>query len=175
MKKVILMLMLVLGCTLSANAQFAVKAGVGVSNIDDNLGSDAILSWKIGAGYEFRINSLIGIEPSVLITSKGCDYQSGYSIKFRPLYMQIPVMCNFHVVDNLVLGAGVYVAPVLSKDKFDTMNSLESGLRAGIRYGFKGGLELGLDMDYGISKVFDDALNDDAHQASAAVVLGYRF
>jgi hypothetical protein len=67
------------------------------------------------------------------------------------------------------------VAPVLSKDKFDTMNSLESGLRAGIRYGFKGGLELGLDMDYGVSKVFDDALNDDAHQASAAVVLGYRF
>jgi hypothetical protein len=55
------------------------------------------------------------------------------------------------------------------------MNSLESGLRAGIRYGFKGGLELGLDMDYGVSKVFDDALNDDAHQASAAVVLGYRF
>ena len=52
---------------------------------------------------------------------------------------------------------------------------LESGLRAGARYSFGSGLELGVDMDYGVSKVFDDALNDDAHQASAAVVLGYRF
>ena len=173
MKKVLVMLMLVLGCTLSAHAQFAIKAGAGVSNIDDNAGSDAILSWKVGAGYEFRLNNLIGIETSALLTSKGCKYKSGYDIKFRPLYLEIPVMVNFHVVDNLVLGAGVYMAPVLSKDKFDSMNSVESGLRGGVRYGFNNGLEIGLDMDYGVSKVFDE--DEDSHQASAAIVLGYRF
>ena len=36
---------------------------------------------------------------------------------------------------------------------------LESGLRAGARYSFGSGLELGVDMDYGVSKVFDNALN----------------
>ena len=54
-----------------------------------------------------------------------------------------------------------------------TLNSVESGLRGGVRYGFNNGLEIGLDMDYGVSKVFDE--DEDSHQASAAIVLGYRF
>ena len=55
----------------------------------------------------------------------------------------------------------------------ENMNSVESGLRGGVRYGFNNGLEIGLDMDYGVSKVFDK--DEDSHQASAAIVLGYRF
>lgn len=67
--------------TLGAAAQensFNVKGGVGLSYLD--VGEVTYkLNWKVGAGYEFRLNDLIGIEPSLLINSKGCktDYDMG--------------------------------------------------------------------------------------------------
>ena len=121
MKKIFLMMAFV-AMTLGAAAQensFNVKGGVGLSYLD--VGEVTYkLNWKVGAGYEFRLNDLIGIEPSLLINSKGCktDYDMGqFSSQVKVdnktinlLYVEVPVMCNFHINDNWELGAGVYGA-----------------------------------------------------------------
>ena len=60
MKKVLLMLMFVLGCGISAHAQFAIKGGLGACNVTDVEG-DATFHWKIGAGYEIRVNELLAL------------------------------------------------------------------------------------------------------------------
>ena len=120
MKKIFLMMAFV-AMTLGAAAQensFNVKGGVGLSTLEDYSGATSKLNWKIGAGYEFRLNDLIGIEPSLMLNSKGykTDYDLGgmsslVDIKnetINLLYVEVPVMCNFHINDNWELGAGVY-------------------------------------------------------------------
>lgn len=168
MKKVLLMLMFVLGCGISADAQIAIKGGLGVSNVTGDVDGDANFHWKIGAGYEFRINELIGIEPNVFLTGKGTELAN--DVTWSPIFLEIPVMCNFHLGDHWALGAGAYVAPVLSDDDIDL--NTDYGLRVGARYGFDSGFELGVDTDFGINDAFD---RYDSKHLSLCLTCGYRF
>ena len=168
MKKVLLMLMFVLGCGISANAKFAIKGGLGACNVTDVEG-DATFHWKIGAGYEIRVNELIGIEPNVFLTGKGTEWTK--DLTWSPIYLEIPVMCNFHLGDHWALGAGPYVAPIISDDDIDTANT-DYGLRIGARYGFDSGFELGVDTDFGLNDV---TKHSDGKHLSLSFTCGYRF
>jgi hypothetical protein len=79
-------------------------------------------------------------------------------------------MCNFHLGDHWALGAGAYVAPVLSDDDIDL--NTDYGLRVGARYGFDSGFELGVDTDFGINDAFDHM---DSKHLSLCLTCGYRF
>ncbi len=172
MKKVLLMLMFVLGCGISADAQIAIKGGLGVTNLTGDADTDATFHWKIGAGYEFRINELIGIEPNAFLVGKGADYGNDYT--WSPIYLELPVMCNFHLGDNWTLGAGAYLAPLLSDDDAANVKNMDYGMRIGARYGFDSGFELGVDTSYGLNNVFDTKHYDCKH-LSLSLTCGYRF
>jgi len=169
MKKVLLMLMFVLGCGISANAQIAIKGGLGASNLTGDWDGDANFHWKIGAGYEFRINELIGIEPNVFLVGKGTEISK--DLTWSPIFLEIPVMCNFHLGDHWALGGGAYVAPVLSDDDVSNANT-DYGIRVGARYGFDSGFELGVDTNFGIN---DAVKHIDGGHLSLALTCGYRF
>ena len=147
--------------TLSAAAQksgFDVKAGFGLSSYmgDAADGADAKFNWKVGAGYEIRINKLIGIEPSLMLNSKGAEYSwldgnRKFTTTNNLLYLEMPAMCNFHLNRNWVLGAG---------------------LRIGGKYQFDSGFFLGLDASFGgvaLDKHYD------AQNITFGTVVGFAF
>ncbi|GEM_PF-1502852 len=215
MKKIFLMMAFV-AMTLGAAAQensFSVKGGVGLSSLEDYSAASYKLNWKIGAGYEFRLNDLIGIEPSLMLNSKGykTDYNLGAmsalidskDIKnetINLLYVEVPVMCNFHINDNWELGAGVYGAYLvddntkddvyysvgsavsaindyftgntkLDKDDFKP-HTFDFGAYAVAKYNFENGLFVGLDYSYGFGEL--SKYNKGKNMTFGALV-GFRF
>lgn len=199
--------------TLGAAAQensFSVKGGVGLSTLEDYSGATSKLNWKIGAGYEFRLNDLIGIEPSLMLNSKGykTDYDLGgmsslVDIKnetINLLYVEVPVMCNFHINDNWELGAGVYGAYLVDdnseKDAVNVIGGVASafssvfgddekidaddfkahkvdfGAYAVAKYNFENGLFVGLDYSYGFGEL--SKFNKGKNMTFGALV-GFRF
>lgn len=199
--------------TLGAAAQensFSVKGGVGLSTLEDYSGATSKLNWKIGAGYEFRLNDLIGIEPSLMLNSKGykTDYDLGamssmVDIKnetINLLYVEVPVMCNFHINDNWELGAGVYGAYLVDdnseKDAVNVIGGVASafssvfggdekidaddfkahkvdfGAYAVAKYNFENGLFVGLDYSYGFGEL--SKYNKGKNMTFGALV-GFRF
>ena len=203
MKKIFLMMAFV-AMTLGAAAQensFNVKGGVGLSYLD--VGEVTYkLNWKVGAGYEFRLNDLIGIEPSLLINSKGCktDYDMGqFSSQVKVdnktinlLYVEVPVMCNFHINDNWELGAGIYGAYLVDDDLKDLNsvsvsvagssvsvnldedskpNKVDFGAYAVAKYNFDNGLFVGLDYSYG----FNEVAKYSGKNNTFGALVGFRF
>ena len=165
--------MFVLGCGISANAQFAIKGGLGACNVTGDYDGDATFHWKIGAGYEIRINELIGIEPNAFLVGKGTEENK--DLTWNPIYLEIPVMCNFHLGDHWALGAGPYLAPLLSDDdSILNVNDMDYGVRIGARYGFDSGFELGVDTSFGLNDVYDYERYDSKH-LSLSFTCGYRF
>lgn len=211
MKKIFLMMAFV-AMTLGAAAQensFSVKGGVGLSSLEDYSAASYKLNWKIGAGYEFRLNDLIGIEPSLMLNSKGykTDYDfGGLSSKelknenINLLYVEVPVMCNFHINDNWELGAGVYGAYLVDdnsdKDAVNVLGGVASafssvfggdekidaddfkahkvdfGAYAVAKYNFENGLFVGLDYSYGFGEL--SKYNKGKNMTFGALV-GFRF
>lgn len=203
MKKIFLMMAFV-AMTLGSAAQensFNVKGGVGLSYLD--VGEVTYkLNWKVGAGYEFRLNDLIGIEPSLLINSKGCktDYDMGqFSSQVKVdnktinlLYVEVPVMCNFHINDNWELGAGIYGAYLVDDDLKDLNsvsvsvagssvsvnldddskpNKVDFGAYAVAKYNFDNGLFVGLDYSYG----FNEVAKYSGKNNTFGALVGFRF
>lgn len=197
--------------TLGAAAQensFNVKGGVGLSTLEDYSGATSKLNWKIGAGYEFRLNDLIGIEPSLMLNSKGykTDYDFGGSMvdikneTINLLYVEVPVMCNFHINDNWELGAGVYGAYLVDdnseKDAVNVLGGFASALSSALgsdekideddfkahkvdfgayavaKYNFENGLFVGLDYSYGFGEL--SKFNKGKNMTFGALV-GFRF
>lgn len=161
MKKIFAILMMVLAFSTTADAQgkWTIKAGVGLASVDEighgryKMDTDNTFSWKIGAGYELQVNNLIGIEPGAFLTSKGCELDDE---AWNPLYLDIPVMCNFHVTDHLVIGVGPTVGVAVAKDDADEMKTADFSVRSGLKYVFDNGLNLGFDMSYGLTDTFKE-------------------
>ncbi len=200
MKKIFLMMAFV-AMTLGAAAQensFNVKGGVGLSSLQDLSGVTYKLNWKVGAGYEFRLNDLIGIEPSLMVNSKGfkTDYEGDAKNKtINALYVEVPVMCNFHINDNWELGAGLYAA-YLVNDNYKDMesgnvsvsyggisvdmdyevetkpNKADFGAYAVAKYNFENGLFVGLDYSYGFN---DAAKYIPGKNTTFGAFVGFRF
>lgn len=180
MKKLFLMMAFAV-ITLSAAAQksgFDVKAGFGLSSYmgDAADGADAKFNWKVGAGYEIRINKLIGIEPSLMLNSKGAEYSwwdgnRKFTTTNNLLYLEMPAMCNFHLNRNWVLGAGLYCAYLVDDDDRDFEN-FDAGLRIGGKYQFDSGFFLGLDASFG---GVDLDKHYDVQNITFGTVVGFAF
>lgn len=79
------------------NSRFDVKIGYGWANLYGDNSDDiaaSIFSWKIGAGYEFRVGKLIGIEPSLMIDSKGAKRYDLRYFKYNTYNTYNCVGCN---------------------------------------------------------------------------------
>lgn len=177
----LLLMMAFVAVSFSAAAQkgnFNVKAGLGVANWLSNKGYEENcnykLNWKVGAGFEFRVCKLIGIEPSVMLNSKGTKWKwEGKTVKFSRtanlLYLETPIMCNFHIGEKWALGAGVYFATLVD-DGATSIYAYDSGFCLGGKYQLGNGYFLGLDSTLGRTD-----LGDSWHNFTMGAIFGYRF
>lgn len=206
MKKIFLMMAFV-AISLVASAQknrFDVKIGYGWANLYGDDSDDiaaSIFSWKIGAGYEFRLGKLIGIEPSLMVDSKGArrydlryfkyntyncvgcnpsdeffyspfyDDYAWESFKKHVFYLEMPVMCKFHFGDRWVFGAGAYAATLIEDDDTNC-RSFDAGACFSGEFQFDNGLFIGADMTVGYVPLYKSS---DLYNQTVSFVLGYKF
>lgn len=205
MKKIFLMMAFVaISFVASAqNSRFDVKIGYGWANLygDDSKVAESIFSWKIGAGYEFRLGKLIGIEPSLMVDSKGArrydlmyskwnssfnSYTDSYedvcinpflderywgSFKKHVFYLEMPVMCKFHIGNRWVLGAGAYAATLIDDDDTNC-KSFDAGACLSGEFQFDNGLFIGADMTVGYVPLYKSS---DLYNRTVSFVIGYKF
>ena len=187
------------------NSRFDVKIGYGWANLYGDNSDDiaaSIFSWKIGAGYEFRVGKLIGIEPSLMIDSKGarrydlrylkyntyncfgCNpsdeffYSPFYDddepyggYKRNVFYLEMPVMCKFHIGNRWVFGAGAYAATLIDDDDTNC-KSFDAGACFSGEFQFDNGLFIGADMTVGFVPLYKSS---DYYNRTVSFVIGYKF
>ncbi len=207
MKKIFLMMAFVaISFVASAqNSRFDVKIGYGWANLYGDNSDDiaaSIFSWKIGAGYEFRVGKLIGIEPSLMIDSKGAKR---YDLRYFKYNTYNCVGCNpsdeffyspFYDDDEPYGGYKRNVfyleMPVMCKFHFgdrwafgagayaatliddDDTNckSFDAGACLSGEFQFDNGLFFGADMTVGFVPLYKSS---DLYNRTVSFVLGYKF
>jgi hypothetical protein len=189
MKKLFLMVAIAF-TTLSMNAQeeskITVKAGVGMSSVvGDDVETDAVVSYKVGATYDFALSENFSIIPGLEFATKGWK-EDAIDGNISVSYLQLPVLAayKFNLSDNmkLVVKAGPYVAYGIfgsdiewygggSSNVFDICERFDAGAVAGASIEF-GKYSIGLEYSRGLTKVVSDV---KSYNQAYGLTLGYKF
>lgn len=188
---IILVLVFVAFANASNAQQLSVKAGLNLSNLNDNDGVidyETKLGFNIGVGAEFGINDMFTFEPAVLISAKGTQIKDLSKINF--LYAEIPLNLKayFDVTGIKIYGLlGPYLGIGLTgKTKFDpdlNLNDLDiewgddlgefKRLDYGVNIG--AGIDLGkiqIGAQYGLGLA---DISSDIKHSVIAINVGYKF
>ncbi len=89
------------------------KVGMNMSNFTGDMDTDMKIGFNVGVGMEYQFSDMWSIQPSLMISQKGGKYdEDGETVKFNPMYLEIPVMAaaRFAIADNqnIVVKAGPY-------------------------------------------------------------------
>jgi len=197
MKKLLLLLVIILGCNMLIMAQdskvsWNAKAGLNLSNWTggDSEGSDAKLGFKVGVGMEYAFDNIWSLQPSLFFSTKGTKYsESGFEMTVNQMYLELPVnmQARVHIEGetNLLFSAGPYVAygiggkisSNISSDDADTfgdnaLDEFDAGVGFGVGLEF-GKVLVGLDGQLGLTKLND--VEGAAKNINFSVTLGYKF
>src|SRR5690606_18002393 len=114
--------------TKAQEVRLGAKAGINFSNFGGDVeDSDMRTGFHIGGLVEIPFNERFSIQPEVLYTAQGAEFnESGsfggvpynYNVTTKLDYIQLPVMAKVYVVEGLALEAGPQVA-FLVADKYE--------------------------------------------------------
>ena len=99
---------------------YGVRAGLNISNIggeygpdsDDKLDFDSRVGFHIGAAVDIPITNGFYVQPGLLFTTRGAKEEiGGYKDKYRPMYLQIPVLGSFRADVSQSVNVQVNVGP----------------------------------------------------------------
>ncbi|MBP1593671.1 MAG: hypothetical protein H6Q12_689 [Bacteroidetes bacterium] len=205
MKKLLLLLVIILGCNMLTMAQdskvsWNAKAGLNISNWTggDSEGTDAKLGFKVGVGMEYAFDNIWSLQPSLFLSTKGTKYSEvieGYSTKLtvNQMYLELPVniQARVHIEGetNLLFSAGPYIAyGIGGKTSFDISNigtDIDTFGNDGLGLDeFDAGLGFGVGLEFGKVLVGLDGqvgltklkdVEGAAKNINFSVTLGYKF
>ena len=179
--KISTVLLLVLGVTVTANAQvndgpqFGIKGGANFSNLytDDVDDNNVLTSFNAGIYTSFPITNFIAIQPEILYSRKGAElvYDNAFTsgtAKFKLNYIEVPVLLKVNLAKNINVHAGPYFAYLIDaqvtnesdsgsfdfEDNYDNddFNKFDGGLAAGVGFDFNN-FGIGVRYNYGLSTV----------------------
>lgn len=174
MKKLFTLLLLVSVTTFSysQDIKYGVRIGANVSNMDYDV--DGIqenphrLGFVFGGFVDFGLTETLAVMAELQYSPEGANLQY-----FKTDYLNLPVILNYNVFGGLKIGVGPQIGLKVHKHSDGFKNLAFSGV------GFAEYMisdEIGIDFRYlyGISNVFDDALNLEAKQGVMQFGLSYR-
>src|SRR5574344_574666 len=172
------------------------KMGINASSYfgDDNEGCDYKAGLTLGAEGEYYIKNWLGISVGLMYSQQGSslDYSNIDGLKICTEYINVPVLCNFHLGKCFSLKAGLQPGVNLSaKAKAGGVSADLSGfggdaktfdiaMPIGMSFAFN---NLVIDARYALGlntafkgKIDDDNLNNaDLYNSVFSLTLGYRF
>lgn len=185
MKKLVLLAVALLGFGF-ANAQikFGAKAGLNLSTLaTSSYSTDAKVGFHIGGFAEIKIADKFALQPELLLSLQGGKTSSRYDYFFENyysentrdlLYLNLPVMAKFYVIEKLSVEAGPQVGFLLSAkqnignyydydnndDYYSTRSSNVKGEYKGIDFGFNLGATYNFTKHIGASLRYTIGLAD---------------
>lgn len=115
MKKGLILVLFALVSTVSfAQISWSGKVGMNMSNFTGDAETDMRVGFNLGVGMEYSFTDLWSLQTGLMFSQKGAKFDAGEgeSVKYNPLYLEIPVMAGarFAVTDNqsVLVKAGPY-------------------------------------------------------------------
>lgn len=177
---------------------FGVRAGLNISNISvDGVSPQSKAGFHVGGVYQRLLTEAypLYLETGLYLTQKGARVSDGIA-KFRPMYLQVPVMVNwkFDVGHDIVLvpAAGLYYAlGICGKVRVTDMDYDETekgdifgeegifkrsdlGIRVGGSIDWKR-YSFGLGYEFGLLNVGKDTGDMSVRNGCFTLTVGYRF
>lgn len=170
------------------------KMGINASSYfgDDNEGCEYKAGFTIGAEGEYYIKNWLGISAGLMYSQQGCSSSENSDIKICTEYLNVPVLCVFHLGNCFSLKAGLQPGVNLSaKAKADgiTADLSKTGVDAkGIDIAMPIGMSfainsftidaryaLGLSQAFKGQNAYGSVDNADLYNSVFSLTLGYRF
>ena len=182
MKKLLVMAAMVLS-SVGAFAQYSAgditiqpKIGLNVASVGGDVDGDYKAGLAVGAEAEYHVSPLIGVSAGLLYSQQGfkvSENVEGVDIeaKWKPAYLNIPILANFYVANGLALKAGVQPGFMVAKDDAENVNTFDFSVPVGISYEY---MNICLDARYniGVTKLAD---NNDHYNNVIQITVGYKF
>jgi hypothetical protein len=202
MKKFLLLMVVIIGLTISSNAQtkFGVKAALNISNFsgDDFDDLDSRTAAAFGVFAQIGINDKLTFQPELLYSMQGAEssyseygYESEDKIKVD--YLQIPLLMKYYVIEGLSINAGPQIGFLLSakddweynydegseegeEDIKDYFKSMDFGLAFGLGYELQSGLGFDFRYNLGLSNIVEeDEMGMDAEGKNSVIQFAVSF
>ena len=170
------------------------KMGINASSYygSDNDGCDYKAGFTLGAEGEYYIKNWLGISAGLMYSQQGCSSSENSDIKICTEYLNVPVLCVFHLGNCFSLKAGLQPGVNLSaKAKADgiTADLSKTGVDAkGIDIAMPIGMSfainsftidaryaLGLSQAFKGQNAYGSVDNADLYNSVFSLTLGYRF
>ncbi len=166
MKKKLILLSSILCLMIAFNTNNAfsqIKIGIiGGANFNDLSGDNdskgMLLGYHLGATVNLRISNSLSLEPQVLYSIKGANFDKG-DIKLD--YIEIPVWLRYQLEGGLNFNAGAY-AGILTSAKIgdqtskDDFTNTDFGIGFGVGYQMAIGFGIALNYSIGLSSIGED-------------------
>ncbi|SFW67435.1 Outer membrane protein beta-barrel domain-containing protein [Sinomicrobium oceani] len=170
MKKIILVIMAVVGVSVYSNAQslhFGAKGGVNFASLsgDDADGADGRTGFHIGLLAELGLTDKFSIQPEVLYSAQGAKISDA---DLNLDYVNIPVLAKYYLTDGLSIQAGPQFGLNVKDDweGFDTnAKSFEMSGAVGLEYKIGSFFAQGR-YNFGLSDVTDQNVKNSVFQLS---------
>lgn len=150
------------------------KIGLSIASVGGDVDGDYKAGLAVGAEAEYHVSPLIGVSAGLLYSQQGCKWSvedEDVDVKWKPAYLNIPILANFYVANGLALKAGVQPAFMVAKDDAKEVNTFDFSVPVGISYEY---MNICLDARYniGCTKVWKDVKGCNS---VFQVTLGYKF
>lgn len=192
--------MIVTVVTVGAYAQghsYGVKAGVNITKIRVERGSEPVAGYVVGAYYNYALPKVVSFETSVLLSSEGYKYKEDrYSPstgnffdvfeKQRLYFINVPIIAKFRVYKGIDLFIGPQVgfnvgsknaSKELIKPKYNYTTANLSGV-IGAGYNFGCGFNVNLNYNFGLTNIISSSFLHgplDANLNTWQFIFGYEF
>ena len=152
------------------------KIGLSIASVGGDVDGDYKAGLAVGAEVEYHVSPLIGVSAGLIYSQQGfkvSENVEGVDIeaKWKPAYLNIPILANFYVANGLALKAGVQPGFMVAKDDAENVNTFDFSVPVGISYEY---MNVCLDARYniGVSKIADRGSD---RNSVFQITLGYKF
>jgi hypothetical protein len=171
MKRIILLAIVAVAthAAYAQNVQFGIKAGVNLSNFNDEATptSNAKAGLNIGALAHIHLNENWAVQPEAVFSMQGAEFPNG--IKVKANYINVPVLGQYMFANGFRLQTGPQLGILTSvetktgdaeQDSDDSYKKTDFGWSFGAGYLTKSGLGVDARYNLGISDISKTEAND---------------
>ncbi len=191
MKKTVLLIALVFGLICNTFAQdesantgnffsglnFAAKAGINFSNMFGDVGNNSYLFFvHAGAVIDKEVHNqwILSLEPH--LSGEGQSLNGGYD---RIIYLNLPFLGKYRVVDNFTIGGGIHLGvKVTERTKFSDGDTTNRNRFKRIAPGFTAGATYDVVQDWFVqfrtNLKLSDVVRKDGGDSEGSTILSFQ-
>ncbi|MFA0964198.1 porin family protein [Roseivirga sp. BDSF3-8] len=171
MKKISIFTLLI--CAIFTTTSFAqgpeigIKGGLNYSTLTGDFdGLEGSIGWHAGLAFGLNFTDSYTLQPEILLSSQGVDFEDVDDSGLNLLYLNIPVLAKFRFAEIAYFEAGPYIGFLINEeyeingeevDIDDTFKSTDYGVIAGVGVDLIGGFGAGVRYQLGLNNIADDS------------------